>query len=154
MIDTDTDFVCFEFAFSMGTALAAVGGLWTAMQVITKCISRSLILSFTKCKTRCCFKYPYCVQVVIFLMAFVICLLAWIGYLYYILFVSNGGHFRIASLVRFLFIIFTILFGLAIPWHNFVVDKQPEQPEKKKLVPITSDLPSTYDSVQKKDTNA
>ena len=53
--DTDASFVCFEFKFSIGTALAVVGGLLTGMRIITKIISQSFTWLYNNShEKKCC----------------------------------------------------------------------------------------------------
>ena len=144
--DESLAIICYEFTFSFGTGLAAVGGMYSALQIIPKIISVSVLKVYSTC-------IPYkkfmrisshtIVHIMAVILVTVCCI---VSIIFYIL---NMSVFELSSIFQFFAIVFTIWFGFAIPWYNLTEDV----PEGQNSTERTTEGRPLLSSGQPDDTN-
>ena len=134
--DLDVEFICFRFTFSFGIGLAAAGGVFTALQLIVKIISRSSIWFYKKIENR---KYcPNCAYVLIFGLAVTASIAAFVLYGFfffpYYLYENYPYSKRIACHCKFGIFVLTFAISFCTPWHTKPKIQNDEKDENSRLI--------------------
>ena len=122
--DESLEIICYEFTFSLGTGLAAAGGLFIALQIITKIISVSALKVYT------CIPYKKFKGISSHAIIHIITLLLVIaGSIVSIVFYlrSLSTPKILSSTFQFAAVLITVCFGFAIPWYNLTKDVEEAQ---------------------------
>ncbi|XP_064384552.1 uncharacterized protein LOC135333506 [Halichondria panicea] len=135
--DLDVEFICFRFTFSFGIGLAAAGGVFTALQLIVKIISRSSIWFNKRCSKRFepsesrpttpqrnkNLKYcQNCVYVLISGLAITASIAAFVLYGFYLFPYYLYEHYPFSKLIachcKFGIFVVTFATSFCTPWHT------------------------------------
>ena len=114
--DLDVEFICFRFTFSFGIGLAAVGGVFTALQIIVKLISRFCIWFYKQIPK----KGRWCVYVLISSLSITASIVD-VALYSFVLPYHLYEHYPFAKIlaIYWKFGIFVLTFTISVctPWH-------------------------------------
>ena len=137
---------CYEFVYSFGPALAAIGGLFTMIKIVMKVISAVFLGLYgyaIRNNKLCLFKFMILFQV---LLVFLIPIALPIAL---IIFVVGLPSLSIANIVQIVLLMLTLAIGFSVPWGYFVIppDAYELRQEENDRSPINP-APQKYGAAQ------
>ena len=148
--DANVTISCFTFTYSLGRALAAIGGLLNMIDIIMKGIAGTFLCLYgyaVKSRKKCILYLIISLQI---LMAVVVPFAILVGITVYVKSTTYSLSLSYTSIAQLVLGILTLVFGFSIPWMIFVYpDKENDENHHSNNIPLSL---TSYVRIQKNNT--